>query len=177
MRIATVLDTETTGKLDPKHRIIELSMRCCNLDTGEELKNLLYRFNPKRNIDAKAFAVHGISLEELKHEPVFATQADKIFKILEASFLVIGHNIEWFDKPMIENEFVNIEKEPPKYRIFDTMVKGTFATDFGKSPNLQELCWSLGVDYDPEEAHKGAYDTLVLRDAFFEGVRLGWFKI
>lgn len=177
MRLCTVLDTETTGKLDPAHRVIELCMRCCDLDTGEEIKNLLYRFNPKRNIDAKAFAVHGIALDELKSEPTFCEKAESIKRILASSYIVVGHNIEWFDKPFLENEFRNCKIEPPEYKVFDTMVRGTFATDFGKSPNLQEFCWALGVDYNPTAAHSGSYDTLVLRDAFFEAIRLGWFVL
>ena len=152
-------------------------MRVCNLDTGEELKDILYRFNPQRNIDAKAFAVHGITLEELKSEPLFSAKAEAIKRVLNASTFVCGHNIEWFDKPMLINEYENCKIEPPEFQCFDTMVRGTFATDFGKSPNLQEFCWSLGVDYNPADAHSGSYDTRVLRDAFFEAKRLGWFVI
>lgn len=177
MRIAIITDTETTSKLHPDHRIIEASFRKCNLDTGEELENILMRFNPERSIDARAQAVHGITLEELKGEPLFKDRAKEIIKLFEEATVVVAHNGISFDFPYFVQELERVGEKVPNFQVFDTMVHGTFATDLGKSPTLSELCWALDIDVDPEQTHKGDYDTLILRDAFFRGLKLGWFKL
>jgi DNA polymerase-3 subunit epsilon len=183
MRLVTFLDEETTGKLHPDHRIIELSLRQFDLDTEEEKRNLLLRFNPERNIDAKAFAVHGIALDELKTKPVIAKCFPQIIKVLKESHLIVAHNgggpdyEGGFDYPFLKMEAERNGFELPDTKWFDTMVEGTFATDLGKSPRLEELCFALDVDYDSRLAHKGDYDTEVNAQAFFKGVRHGWFIV
>lgn len=176
--IVTVFDSETTGKLTPDHRIIEASFRVCDFDNETELEEFLLRFNPERNIEAKAMAVHGITNEELKHEKTFCEQKETILEILKRTDLLVYHNGDDFDLPFLKQEFERCGiTELPEFKTFDTMVNGTWATDLGKSPTLFELCWSLDIVFDPTRAHRGNYDTEVLRDAFFNGVRLGWFKI
>lgn len=177
MTIITFSDTETTGKLNPNHRIIEASFRICEIESQKELENILMRFNPERNIDAKAQQVHGIALEDLKHEPVFKAKIPEIQAIIDRTDIFCFHNGIYFDWPYFKMEFERNEVILPDKPIFDTMVEGTFATDLGKSPTLSELCFALDVAYDPKLAHSGDYDTAVLRDCFFNGVRLGWFKL
>lgn len=176
-RLITFFDEETTGKLDPKHRIIELSMRVCDLDTQKEVMEKLWRFNPERNIDAGAFAVHGIPLDELKDKPLIKEVLPSINQILSMSDWVVSHNGEYFDVPFLKMETERNGLVMPKFKHFDTMKHGSFATDLGKSPSLKELAWCLDVDYDPALAHKGDYDTLVLRDSTFNGINRGWFKL
>jgi DNA polymerase-3 subunit epsilon len=183
MRLVTFLDCETTGKLDPAHRIIELSLRMHDLDSEEEKRNVLLRFNPERNIDAKAFAVHHIHLDDLKGKPTIGKCLGDIAKILKQSALVVAHNgggpdyEQGFDYPYLKMEFERNGVEMPEVTWFDTMVEGTFATDLGKNPTLKELCFALDVDYDESQAHSGDYDTDVLAQSFFKGVRHGWFII
>jgi DNA polymerase-3 subunit epsilon len=177
MPILTVLDEETTGKLDPAHRIIELSMRQIDTDSGEEKRSILMRFNPERNIDAAAFRVHGISLDELKGESVISARLPEIAEWLSGSDAVAAHNGIWFDFPFLRMEFERNGVVCPPFQEFDTMVEGTFATDLGKNPSLKELCFALDVDYDESAAHKGDYDTAVLRDCIVNGLRWGWYKI
>lgn len=175
--LVTILDEETTGKLHKDHRIIELSLRVCDLDSGEEKQNLLMRFDPQRNIDAAALRVHKITLDELKGKPLIRDCLGEISDILSASRLVVAHNGIGFDFPFLKMEFERNEFTYPTFREFDTMIQGTFATDLGKSPSLKELAFALDVDYDETAAHKGDYDTAVLRDCFFNGLRFGWFAI
>lgn len=175
--IVTFSDLETTGKLKPDHRIIEASFRVCKLETQEEITNHLFRFNPQRNIDAKAQAVHGISIDELKGEPLFKDKIPELKAIIENSDIMVFHNGEKFDWPYLQMEFKTNGETLPETPVFDTMVHGTFATELGKAPKLSELCWSLDVDYSETLAHKGDYDTAVLRDAFFNAIRYGWFQI
>jgi DNA polymerase-3 subunit epsilon len=177
LTLVTFSDLETTGKLKPEHRIIEASFRVCELESQKELANHLFRFNPERNIDAKAQAVHGISLEDLKHEPTFKLKIPEMKTIIGDTDLIVFHNGISFDWPYLKQEFETNGDTLPDIAIFDTMVEGTFATDLGKSPTLSELCWSLDVDYDSKMGHRGDYDTAVLRDCFFNAIRYGWFQL
>lgn len=170
----SILDTETTGKLDPAHRIIELSLRRCD-KTGNELEHYLERYNPERNIDKKALEIHGITVDELKKEKTFKEKISELSKRLEKS-LIIAHNGDWFDIPMLKNEFERCEVPFPEIVSFDTMVNGCFATELGKSPTVGELCFALDVPYDPALAHSAGYDTEALKQAFFNGLKYGWFK-
>lgn len=178
--ILTVIDLETTGKLDPKHKIIELSCRVCDFTDKRSLKEIsaeVMRFNPERNIDAAAQAVHGIPLIDLKHEPKFIERADEVISLINKSDYLVGHNLIGFDWPFLKQEIESTGKVCPEPKLFDTMLEGNFATFLGKNPTLKELCWSLDVVFDSEQAHKADYDTAVLRDALFNGYRLGWFEL
>jgi DNA polymerase-3 subunit epsilon len=173
--IIGILDLETTGKFTPEGRIIELSLRLCKLETGEEVENYVGRYNPERNIEAKAVQIHGITNEEAKKEPLFIDKIGEVKELLGRCDYVVAHNLDGFDYPYLEQEFQRCGEELPEFKTFDTLVHGTGATDLGKSPSLSELCFALDVVYDPTRAHRGDYDTEVLRDCFFNGVRFGWF--
>ncbi|MFB3028151.1 exonuclease domain-containing protein [Klebsiella pneumoniae] len=70
MTVATGIDIETTG-LDvySGHKIIEIALVSYDIETANKLREVSLRFNPRRNIDAKAQAVHGISLEMFRLAP------------------------------------------------------------------------------------------------------------
>lgn len=175
--IVTIFDCETTGKLSEDARIIEGSFRQCDYETAKEIKDFLFRCNPERNIEAKAVTIHGITNEMVKKEKPFEHYLEDVKEILEKSDYLVAHNLIGFDKPMLEIEFKRYGVELPEVKLFDTMVQGTFCTELGKSPSLQELCFALDIVYDRDSAHSGSYDTEVLRDAFFNAVRFGWFQL
>jgi DNA polymerase-3 subunit epsilon len=171
------MDLETTGKRDPAHRIIEVSIRVHDLESRIEKRNYLQRFNPERNIDAKAQAVHKITLDDLKDKPKIITELPTIIAILQECDLMVAHNGDWFDFPFLRQEVERNGLVMPELATFDTMTEGTFATDLGKNPTLKELCYALDVDYDESKAHAGDYDTAVTRDAFWNGLDGNWFNI
>lgn len=175
--IVGFLDLETTGKLTPEGRIIELSLRLCDYETQKELRNYVARYNPERNIEAAAIKVHGITNEEVKKEQTFDKRLWEVEQLLTDTDVLIAHNLIGFDLPYLEQEFARYGKKLPEFKTFDTLIEGTNCTDLGKSPTLSELCFALDVVYDPTRAHSGSYDTEVLRDCFFNGVRFGWFDL
>ena len=175
--IVNIFDCETTGKLSPEARIIELSMRLCDYDSGKEQEKLLLRFNPERNIEAKAVTIHKITNEMVKKEDKIEKHLPLIKETLEKTDYLVAHNLIGFDLPMIKLEFERHGIELPEFKTFDTMVEGTFCTELGKSPSLAELCFALDIVWDGDSAHSGDYDTEVLRDAFFNAVRFGWFAL
>jgi DNA polymerase III subunit epsilon len=176
MKIAVGFDLETTG-LDPAegHRIIEIAASLYDLDTGTHLKSWVKRVNPQRPIDPKAQAVHGITFEAVQHEPVFEVLAPKLSQILKAADVVVAHNGIGFDKPFTKHELLRVGVEAPEYPMIDTMLDARWATCDGKLPKLGELCFALGVEYDPRQAHSAEYDVRVLMEAFFKARRKGFF--
>lgn len=179
---AAGVDIETTG-LDQAsgHRIIELALQLYDLESASLRSRFVQRINPQRPIEAKAQAVHGITFEELAKEPVFETVAPKLSKILSVvsttGGVFIAHNGEGFDIPFIRGELIRVGQAAPEVKVVDTMLQGRWATPYGKLPNLGELCFACGVEYDPTKAHAADYDVEVMMRCFFSAYRLGFFKI
>ncbi|MEO9387183.1 MULTISPECIES: 3'-5' exonuclease [Chromobacterium] len=177
MAIIIGFDLETTGLLEPdthgENRIIELAALL--YDERGTLKNkIVRRFNPGRPIGAKATEVHGIVFEMVAMEPMFQDLAEKITPILRAADLIVAHNGLGFDMPFYNKEIISLGMAPlSKEKFFDTMIASPWATFYGKSPNLGELCFALDVDYDPSKAHAAEYDVDCMMKCYFEGVRRG----
>lgn len=172
------LDTETTGfDFFKGDRIIEACFGIYQVehDGIKHLKSITQRINPERSIPADAQAVHGISLESLKESPTWKDFAPKVDAILSKVDLLVIHNAE-FDMP-----FLYGEQERAGYKVdrqiptFCTMANGRWATFDGKSPQLRELCWSLGVDYDPSVAHAADYDVSRMMACYEKGIELGFY--
>lgn len=171
-------DCETTG-LDPEsHRIIEVGFAFYSLD-GKRIGQYEQRINPQRSIDAKALAVHGITLSELLGEPVFEDIAPKIKGLLDKTSVIVAHNGIGFDFPFLATELMRSGLELPDHlKAVDTMVDGRWATQDGKLPSLRELCFSMGVEYDTSKAHAATYDTTVMMESFFKARKdYGLFQI
>ena len=175
--ITGVLDTETTG-LDPvDHRIIEV---CIVLFRDRKpIGGVNQRIYPDRPIDPRAEMVHGISLRDLEGKPRFAEAAPKIFKALDRCDNLVAHNLS-FDMGFFAAEFARLKYDLSgwvKKKGFCTLEEGRWATPTGKVPNLKELCFATGVQYDADRAHSALYDTVVLAKALFRGVDLGFFDL
>lgn len=174
-------DIETTGLDQSKGaRIIEiaLSVWAYNKTTGEKRKlgkPYLQRINPGIPIDPGAEAVHGISLAMLRGKPDWATVAPVVGKILSKVDLFIAHNAQ-FDCPFIALELIRAGQPMPTFDVYCSMENGRKATGFGKVPNLGELAFACGVEYEPEKAHSALYDVEVLEQSYWKGVDLGLFK-
>lgn len=86
---ALILDTETTG-IGNDDEIIELAI--IRADNGEVLFN--QRFKPTKTISAEAFAIHGISDDELKDKPRFADHFADIVQIVNGK-TIIGWRVDF----------------------------------------------------------------------------------
>ena len=167
------LDLETTG-IGEDHKIIEY----CGLVLNEKMledesRSILQRFNPQRSIDAKAQAVHHISLADLMGEPIFETKAEEIHEQLKQATLIVIHNAA-FDTVYLNREFKRLGMTEITVPTLCTMRSARWATYDGKVPRLQELCSALDVIYNETEAHSARYDVEVMLACFCKMAREGY---
>ncbi|EGK4626643.1 3'-5' exonuclease [Escherichia coli] len=172
------VDIESTGlDFTSGHKIIEIAISRYELETQKRIDSLEMRFNPRRSIDPKAQAVHGISLEELAAEPLLADHAGKIAAYMGACSALVAHNGEAFDLPFIRHEFGSYGVKLPEIPLVDTLFS-LWATEDGKRPRLEELAFSLGFIYDHAKAHSALYDTNLMMQCFFKARnKYGFFKL
>lgn len=162
-----VLDTETTG-LDPQqgHRIIEIAAveLIDRVFTGNHYHHY---FNPQREIDPGAQAVHGITSEFLAEKPLFHHKANEFIEFIKNAELII-HNAP-FDVGFLDNEFQLIDNALGKIvdhcTVFDTL---QFARQRhpGQKNNLDALCKRYKVDNSQRNLHGALMDAELLAKVY-----------
>lgn len=178
MTLVLGLDTETTGVDVEKDRVVEIALIVMELETGIERLRFERRINPGIHIPPKVVAVHGITDADVATCQPFNAIAQGFATIFERADVVVGHNIEGFDIPLLINELVRAKVELKGFpAVIDTMLHSRWATDDGKVPNLGELCFALDTPYDPSLAHGATYDVMVNLQAFRRGWQLGYYTI
>ncbi len=166
-----VLDTETTG-LDPKqgHRIIEVA--AIELGSRRLSERRFHRYlNPERDIEEGAAAVHGLTLERLRHEPTFAEIAPALLEFIRGAELII-HNAP-FDVGFLNRELElaglpALEHHCPS--VIDTL-KLAKELHPGKKNNLDALCDRYQVDNSRRTLHGALLDTELLAEVYLAMTR------
>lgn len=166
-----VLDTETTG-LQPEqgHRIIEIG--CVEIVnrrlTGRHLH--LY-FNPERDIDEGALAVHGLSRERLSTEPLFSERFREILEFVQGAEILI-HNAP-FDVGFLNAELQRLKQ--PAFPSFTAAITDTLAQARelhpGKRNGLDALCERYGISNAHRKLHGALLDAELLADVFLAMTR------
>ena len=162
-----VLDTETTGlSTADNHRIIEIG--CVEVInrrlTGERFHQYI---NPKREIDAGAMEVHGITPEFLADKPIFSSVVDDFIRFIDGAELII-HNAA-FDVGFFNHELSKLKGNQPKISdicsVLDTL---KLARDKhpGQKNNLNALCRRYYVDNSNRELHGALLDAEILADVY-----------
>ncbi|NQV44472.1 MAG: DNA polymerase III subunit epsilon [Rhodospirillales bacterium] len=161
-----VLDTETTG-LDPSagHRIVEIG--CVELENHLPTGRTYHQYiNPKRDMPAEAYAVHGLSEEFLAGQPEFGEVVDDFLTFIGDVTLVI-HNAD-FDMGFINAELTARDLDViPRERAVDTvaMARRKFP---GARANLDSLCQRFGIDNSDREMHGALKDSYLLSAVYLE---------
>lgn len=162
-----VLDTETTGlETAQGHRIIEIG--CVELMNRRLTGRHYHQYiNPEREVDAGAFAVHGISNERLANEPVFAQIVDEFRAFIGDAELII-HNAA-FDIGFIDYEFrllnANLASVTQNRSVIDTLLLAR-SKHPGQKNNLDALCKRYSVDNSQRELHGALLDAEILADVY-----------
>lgn len=161
-----VFDTETTG-LDPYqgHRLVEIG--CVELVNRFPTGQIFHRYlNPERDMPQEAFAVHGLSCDFLKSQPLFASIAEELLAFIGEAALV-AHNAT-FDLSFLNAEFERIRKAAiPRDRLVDTLLLARRKFP-GSSNRLDDLCVRFGIDNSRRTKHGALLDAELLAEVYVE---------
>ena len=111
-----------------------------------------------------AVAVHGLTWERLKPEPVFAAVADRFLDFVGDSPLV-AHNAS-FDMRVINAELTRLGRPPiPMSRSIDTVQMARIRFP-GAPASLDALCRRFGVDNSGRDLHGALLDAQLLAEVY-----------
>ncbi|MGO8922504.1 MAG: DNA polymerase III subunit epsilon [Xanthobacteraceae bacterium] len=161
-----VFDTETTG-LDPLagDRLVEIG--CIELfnrfPTGKTFHGY---FNPERDMPESALKIHGLTVDFLKNQPLFAHRAGELIDFLGDAQLV-AHNA------MFDLAFLNAELERAgrpavsRDRTVDTLLIARRKHP-GAANRLDDLCARYAVDNSRRTKHGALLDAELLAEVYVE---------
>jgi DNA polymerase III subunit epsilon len=161
-----VFDTETTG-LDPLtgDRLVEIG--CIELvnrfPTGKAFHGY---FNPERDMPEAARQVHGLTIDFLRGQPLFAHRAAELVDFLGDAQLV-AHNA------MFDLAFLNTELERAGHpgvsrdRMIDTLLLARRKHP-GAPNRLDDLCIRYAVDNSRRTKHGALLDAELLAEVYVE---------
>jgi DNA polymerase-3 subunit epsilon len=146
-----VVDVETTGLYSGGHdRIVEIAM--VTMESGgrvtDEYTTLV---NPRRDVGATH--IHGLTMEQLTHAPVFEVIAGDVIARLRGRVLV-AHNAR-FDWNFLDSEFRRARLAVPPVPSLCTMTIADLAGADQAGRRLVDLCAHFGV------AHQGPHAALL----------------
>ncbi|MGR4001377.1 MAG: DNA polymerase III subunit epsilon [Alphaproteobacteria bacterium] len=157
-----VIDTETTG-LDPSsgHRLVEVAaLELVERRPGAHFHS---RINPERDVPEGAFAIHGLSRDDLRDSPVFAQVGDEFLKFIGEDRLII-HNAP-FDLGFLNMELKRAgQLELTPERVTDTLVMAR-AMGF-TSASLDALCRHYRIDLSVRSLHGALVDCRLLAKVY-----------
>lgn len=140
------VDVETTG-LGASDRVVTLAaihLDTAHLSAGELVLDYLhFAFDPRRDCDPGAAAVHGYSDWDLRHQDLFAAHAATIHAFLHRASLIVAHNAA-FDLRFIGQEFQKSGLPPLAQPHFCTMRAYRDRGHPGSS-SLDAVCRRIGA--------------------------------
>lgn len=166
MKREIIFDTETTG-MDPfkGDRIVEIG--CVEVENLVPTGRTFHKYiNPERDIPAEAIAVHGITNERVKNEPVFLAIADEFYEFIGDAALV-AHNAS-FDMKFINWELGQCGYKPVEpSRVVDTLAIARRQAP-GAPASLDALCKRFGIDNSNRKLHGALLDAELLAEVYLE---------
>ena len=156
---AIFYDTETTGIKTDKDRIIEIA--AFDPVRGTTFEKLI---NPGIPIPPDATAIHKISDAMVAEAPTFAQVAREFVEFCEGDVVLIAHNNDNFDFPMLRNEFVRHQVEFPVWKFMDSLKWARRYRGDLPRHTLQFLREIYGIAAN--NAHRALDDVIVLHQVF-----------
>ena len=162
-----ILDTETTGlSVTEGHRIIEIG--CIELIDRKVTNQYFHHYiNPERDVEAAAFAVHGITDASLKDKPIFSSIAKEFIDFISGAELII-HNAA-FDLSFLNHELMltkqNWQPITDYCRVVDTLLLAR-QMHVGQRNSLDALCKRYAVDNTKRDLHGALLDANLLAQVY-----------
>lgn len=156
---AIYYDTETTGTNVKKDLIVEIAAYDPVNDTSfEEL------IDPGVPIPPGAAAIHGISDEMVKGKDSFLEVSKRFVEFCTGNVVLIAHNNDSFDRPILESEFERHGQVIPEYKYLDTLKWARrYRPDLPRH-SLQHLREVYG--FPANNAHRALDDVITLHRVF-----------
>ena len=161
-----VFDTETTG-LDPAtgHRVVEIG--CVELLNGIPTGKTFHTYlDPQRDMPQEAFAVHGLSSDFLRGQPLFADIAEAFLSFCDGAKLV-AHNAE-FDFRFVSAELVAVGRPLLETDLMVDTVALARRRHPGAPVSLDALCSRYGIDNSRRTKHGALLDAEILAEVYAE---------
>lgn len=156
---AIYFDTETTGLDTNNDRIIEIAA----YDPVRD-KTFCSFVNPNIPIPPEIVRICNITEEMVKDAPDFTKVGADFLAFCEGDVVLIAHNGQRFDLPLLEQECKRSSLELPKFPLIDTLVWAKkFRPDLPKY-TLQYLRQTYGIAEN--NAHRALDDVIVLKSLF-----------
>jgi DNA polymerase-3 subunit epsilon len=147
-------DLETTGINIAADRIVEISYLKVEVNGTETTKTI--KVNPEMPIPKKASDIHGITDEDVKDAPTFASIAKNIAKDFEGCDLA-GYNSVKFDIPLLAEEFLRagVDIDMKKRKFIDVQV-----IFMKNEPRTLSAAYKFYCDKSLDNAHSAEADTM-----------------
>lgn len=176
--LPVVVDIETGGFNPTSNAILEIAITLIEeenkkLIVGETFRHHIVPFEGSI-VEKESLEFTKINLDHPLRNAVTESEAlNDLFKIINKAknkyecsrAILVGHNAH-FDNSFLTESLKrnNIKKTPfHKFSVIDTVSLGVLAT--GQTV-LARICDKLNIDYDNDEAHSAAYDTVVTAQVF-----------
>jgi DNA polymerase III subunit epsilon len=156
------LDLETTGLMAETDRIVEIgAVRF--LESGEETGRFQCLVNPQRRMSPTAYAIHGLSDEDLADAPPASDVLPGFLAFLgdPQNTALLAHNAS-FDAGFLGRELARAGLLPPTHSLFDTLALARRQLPQASSHRLDNLAAILGLD--PAGAHRALADSLRVKE-------------
>lgn len=159
-------DIETTGLSPHFHELIEYGSYSISPNKKESNKTQ-FLIKPKEKISPFTTNLTGITQSDIDDKGLDIKVAlQKIYDDLDGK-IAIAHNAK-FDYHFLKEQFRLHQMPFPNVCVIDTLVVSRIIFSDRKKHSLGELAANLGVDYNPNIAHRGDYDAEVLAKVWLE---------
>lgn len=154
-------DLESTGLNVAISRIVEIALYCPDNETPS-FESLI---NPSVEIPRDTINIHGITNEMVKDAPGFVEAFKKMKSICGEECVLIAHNGDRFDEPMLRHEAKRYDVIIPEgWEFVDSLLWAKKYMSHLPKHNLQYL--REYFKFEKNNAHRALDDTIILWKVF-----------
>lgn len=156
---AIYYDTETTGVNVKNDFIVEIA--AYDPENNASFEELI---NPGVPIPIQASQIHNITDEMVREKPNFKEIAEKFLDFCHGDVVLIAHNNDQFDQPILSAEFQRHNVALPEFKYIDTLKWARrYRPDLPRH-SLQVLRETYG--FPENNAHRALDDVITLHRVF-----------
>lgn len=154
-------DLEATGLNIVQDRIVQVAMIKIFAD-GRPAEELEMKINPTVPVSEEAAAIHGMTNEDLKDEPIFKDVAQRLYDFIGEADLG-GYNSNRYDVPLLQEEFyrAGIFLDTSKRRLIDAQ-----HIFYRMEPRTLSAALKFYAGKEMENAHDALADVRATVDVF-----------